>query len=55
MDSLNPLLFIKKVELGFGSLKCVAKLNITFDFALKNVKDGSSPYHSSNENNTLIE
>ena len=41
MDSLNPHLLIKKMNLAFDSLKCAAKLKVAFGFVLDSEEDGS--------------
>ena len=39
----------------FHSLNCAAKLNVAFDFMLKNVEDKICGYFNAHENNTLLE
>ena len=55
MDSLKAHLLIEKLNLVFHSLKCAAKLKLTFDFFLKHLGDGSRRYHYPLKNNTVIQ
>ena len=41
MDTLDPEYQLEKLDVVFDSLKCSAKMNVTFSFSLKNVEDGS--------------
>ena len=46
---------MEKLDVVFDSLRCAAKLTVTFDFVLRNLKDGSSRYSYAQEKYTLLE
>ena len=41
MDTLDTKCLFETLDVAFDSLKCAAKLNVAFDFVIKNVEDGS--------------
>ena len=41
MSVFNNSLYSKKLDLVFKGLKCASKVNLAFEFVLKNVEDGS--------------
>ena len=45
----------EKPDLVFNGLKCAAKVDVAFEFVLKNVEDGSCRCFCAHENNTLME
>ena len=45
----------KKLDLVFNGLECAAKVNLAFEFVLKNVEGGSCRSFYAHENNTLME
>ena len=53
MDTLDPEYLLKKLDVVFDSLKCAAKLNLAFDFALKNVANESCWYYYPHEHITI--
>ena len=55
MSSFDMSLFNDKLDYVFKELKCAAKVNLAFGFALKNVEDGSCRYFYAHENNTVME
>ena len=44
IDTLDPKNLIEKLDVVFDSLKCAAKLNVAFNFVLRNVEDKSCRY-----------
>ena len=55
MNSLNPHLIIKKLNLVFDDLKHAAELNLVVGFTLKNVENDSCRSFSPQEKTTLME
>ena len=51
-DSLSPHLIVKKLNQVVDSIKCAAKLEVAFGFAVKNVADGSCHFYHPAETNT---
>ena len=45
----------EKLDHFFNNLKCAAKVNLVFDFILKNIEDGVFRYFYAHENNTLLD
>ena len=55
MNTRDSKYLLEKLDIVLDSLKCAAKLNLAFGFALKNVEDGSCRYNYGYENITLLE
>ena len=55
MSSFDVSLLNDKLDYVFKELKCAAKVNIAFGFALKNIEDGMCRYFYAHENNTFME
>ena len=55
MSSFSIPLLIDKLDYVFKELKCAAKVNLAFEFVLKNFEDGMCRYFYAHENNTIIE
>ena len=55
MSSFDISLLNDKLDYVFKELKCAAKVNIAFGFALKNIEDGMCRYFYAHENNTIME
>ena len=41
MDTLDPKYLLEKLDVEFDSLRCSAKMIVTFDFVLTNEEHGS--------------
>ena len=54
VETLNETIVNDKLDQFFNKLKCAAKLNLAFDFILKNVADGAFRYFYAHENITLL-
>ena len=55
MSSFDNSWSKEKMGLVFKGLKCAAKVNLAFGFALKNVEDGSCRFFYAHENITFME
>ena len=55
MSSFDMILLNDKLDYVFKELRSAAKVNLAFEFVLKNVEDGSSRYSYAHENNTVME
>ena len=55
VETLNETIVNEKVDHFINNLKCAAKLNLAFDFNLKNIEDGGFRYFYAKENNTLLD
>ena len=55
MSSFDMSLLNDKLDYVFKELKCAAKVNLAFEFVLKNVEDGSCRYFYAHENNAVME
>ena len=55
VNSLTAQVIEEKLDRVLDKLKCVAKLNLTLGFILKNIEDGKFRYFYAHENNTLLE
>ena len=55
MDFLDRKYLLGKLNVMFDSLKCAAKVNVTFSSLLKNEEDASCWYYYAHENTTLLE
>ena len=55
MSSFNIPLLNDKLDYAFKELKCAAKVNLAFEFVLKNIEDGMCRYFLAHENNTVID
>ena len=53
VQTLNETIVHEKLEHLFANLKCEAKVNLAFDFILKNIKDRG--YFYAHENNNLLD
>ena len=54
METLNPKQLLEKINVVFDRLKCAAKLNIAFEFVLKNVEEGGCRCRYAHEKRTLL-
>ena len=54
MNTLDPKCSLEKLDVVFESLKCATRLDVAFDFVLKNVESGSCRYYYAHEINTLL-
>ena len=54
LETLNEAIVIEKLDQFFNSLKCVAKINLAFDFNLENLEDGGFRSFYAQENNSLL-
>ena len=55
VNNLTAQVIEEKLDRVLDKLKCVAKLNLTLGFILKNIEDGKFRYFYAYENNTLLE
>ena len=55
MDTLNPKIHLKNLDIVFDSLKCALKLNVAIGFELKNLEDGSCQYNYAHGKKTQLE
>ena len=55
VDTFNETIVNEKLDHFFNNLKCAAKVNLVFDFILKNIGDGVFRYFYAHENNTLLD
>ena len=55
VNNLTAQVIEEKLDRVLDKLKRVAKLNLAFDFILKNVEDGKFRYFYAHENNTLLD
>ena len=55
VETLNETVVNEKLDHFFNNLKCAAKVNLAFDFNIKNVEDGGFRYFYAHENNTLLD
>ena len=55
MSSFDISLLNDKLDYVFKGLKCAAKVNLAFEFVLKNNEDGMCRYFYAHENNTIME
>ena len=55
VEILNETIVNEKLDHFFNSLKRAAKVNLAFDFILKNIEDGGFRYFYAHENNTLLD
>ena len=55
VESLNETIVNEKLDHFFNNFKCVAKVNLSFDFILKNIEDVWFRYFYAHENNTLLD
>ena len=54
VETLNEAIVIEKLDQFFNNLKCAAKINLAFDFMLKNIEEGVFICFHAQENNTLL-
>ena len=55
VETLNETIVNKKLDPFFNNLKCATKLNLVFDFILKNIEDGGFRCFYAHEDNTLLD
>ena len=55
MSSLDMSLLNDNLDYVFKKLKCAAKINLAFEFVLKNIEDEVCRYFYAHENNTITE
>ena len=55
METLNETIVNEKLDRIFNNLECAAKVNLSFGFILKNIKDGGFRYFHAHENNTMLD
>ena len=55
MSSFDMSLLNDKLAYDFKELKCAAKVNLSFGFAVKNIQDGICIYSYPHEHNTIME
>ena len=55
VETLNETIVNEKIDHFSNNLKCAAKLNLAFDFILKNIDDGGFRYFYAHEYNTLLD
>ena len=55
VETLNETIMNEKLDHFFNNLKCAAKVNLAFDFILKNIEDEGFRYFYAHENNTLLD
>ena len=55
VETLNETIVNEKLDHFFNNLKCAAKVNLGFSFALKNIEDGGFRFFYAHENNTLLD
>ena len=54
-ETLNRTIVNEELDHFFNNLKCAAKVNLAFDFFLKNKEDGGFRYFHAQENITLLD
>ena len=55
METLDAHTLSQKLDTVFGKLKCAAKLNVVFDFVLKNAEDWTFRFYYAQGDNTSME
>ena len=55
VNNLTAQVIEEKLDRVLDKLKCVAKLNLSLGFILKNIEDGKFRYFHAHQNNTLLE
>ena len=55
VNNLTAQVIEEKLDRVLDKLKCLAKLNLSLGFILKNIEDGKFRYFYAHENNTLLE
>ena len=55
MDTLDPKYLLENLDIVFASLKCADRLNIAFEFVLKDVEVASCRQYYARKNNKLLE
>ena len=54
-DNLNAQIVDEKLDNSFNSLKCAAKVKLTFEFILKKLEGGGFRFFYAHKNNTLLD
>ena len=54
VETFNETIVKEKLDHFFNKLECAAKVNLAFDFILKNIEDGGFRCFYAHENNTLL-
>ena len=55
VETLNETIVNEKLDPFFKNLKSAAKVNLAFQFILKNIEDRGFRYFYAHENNTLLD